>query len=140
MVNSLSLHAGHILTTCLYISRVFGPVITHCNVVSISTLQIPVSSESFTPRWYHAGGLIHTTASRRLLVVNGGIADNPTKYKSPHDYPLISQTTVIEFGEFCLLAGSLWFKRISYTDKRFVQLPESGYVIVKSPLAGVYVI
>ena len=32
-------------------------------------------------------------------MVNGGISDSPTKYKSVDDYPLISQTTVIELGE-----------------------------------------
>ena len=32
-------------------------------------------------------------------MVNGGVSVNVTKYKSVDDWPLISQTTVIELGE-----------------------------------------
>ena len=33
-------------------------------------------------------------------MVVGGISDNPTKYASFHDWPLLSDTTVMEFGEW----------------------------------------
>ena len=33
-------------------------------------------------------------------MVVGGISDNPTKYASEDDYPLLSDTIVMEFGEW----------------------------------------
>ena len=33
-------------------------------------------------------------------MVVGGISDNTAKYASFHDWPLLSDTTVMEFGEW----------------------------------------
>ncbi len=59
------------------------------------TLPVPV-----TPRMWHVSGVIDVTAMRKLLVISGGISDDPGKYDfDRHRYPLISDTTVIELGK-----------------------------------------
>ena len=43
--------------------------------------------------------MIHLTPTKKMVVVVAGIADNITKYSSYNDWPLLSDTTVLEFGE-----------------------------------------
>ncbi len=59
------------------------------------TLPVPV-----TPRIWHVSGVIDVTAMRKLLVISGGISDDPGKYDDDlHRIPFISDTTVIELGK-----------------------------------------
>ncbi len=52
----------------------------------------------------HVGGVIHVSDTRRLLVVNGGVSDNPKKYNNDYNrVPLISDTKVIELGKSQLI-------------------------------------
>ena len=44
--------------------------------------------------------MIHLTPTKKLVVAVAGISDNFTKYTSWNDLPLLSDTTVLEFGEW----------------------------------------
>ena len=43
--------------------------------------------------------MIHLTPKKKIVVVVAGIADNPDKYSSWHDWLLLSDTTVLDFGK-----------------------------------------
>ena len=44
--------------------------------------------------------MIHLTPTKTLVVAVAGISDNLFKYASRNDWPLLSDTTVLEFGEW----------------------------------------
>ena len=43
--------------------------------------------------------MIHLTPTKKMVVAVAGVSDNHSRYSSPDDYPLLSDTTVLEFGE-----------------------------------------
>ncbi len=44
--------------------------------------------------------MIHLTPTKKLVVAVAGVSNKLTKYTSPHDFLLLSDTTVLEFGEW----------------------------------------
>ena len=44
--------------------------------------------------------MLHLTPTKKLVVAVAGVPDNPFKYASWNDWPLLSDTTVLEFGEW----------------------------------------
>ena len=44
--------------------------------------------------------MLHLTPTKKLVVAVAGVSDNPKKYASLHDWPLLSDTRVLEFGEW----------------------------------------
>ena len=44
--------------------------------------------------------MLHLTPTKKLVVAVAGVSDNLFKYASVHDWPLLSDTTVLEFGEW----------------------------------------
>ena len=44
--------------------------------------------------------MIHLTPTKMLVVAVAGVSDNPKKYASWNDWPLLSDTTVLEFGKW----------------------------------------
>ncbi len=66
-------------------------------IVPPQQLNLPVP---VTPRTGHIGGVIDVSATRKLLVISGGVSDNLRKYDfDVHRYPFISDTIVIELGK-----------------------------------------
>ena len=62
--------------------------------------QIPLPPDSLTPRCYHSGGVVHLSATHKLVLCVGGVSGNRNKYSSAADWPFISDTTVLELGEW----------------------------------------
>ena len=44
--------------------------------------------------------MIHLTPTKKLVVAVAGVSNELTKYTSSHDFLLLSDTTVLEFGEW----------------------------------------
>ena len=79
----------------------------HLHTCKLTCIQLPMQvllpPGGLTPRWAHAGGVIYITATLRLVIIVGGVSDNHTKYDSADDWPLLSDTTVLELGEWSTL-------------------------------------
>ena len=83
----------------LYVRCIHDQVLCVYTATLSSPTQIPLPPDSLTPRWRHSGGVVHLSATHKLVLCVGGVSDNPSKYSSAADYPIISDTTVLELSE-----------------------------------------
>ena len=69
-------------------------------------VHVQIKVPSIQSRWKHTADVFHFNARLADVILFGGVPEVPKIWKSPADFPMIAQTTVLRFGECDLTDAS----------------------------------